>query len=350
MPDGDLVVMIATPIEDELVERIRAADPRVAVLWDPALVPEPRWPSDHNGDPDFSLDAAGERRFAEMLERADVVLGYPGDSGAGLSTVLGGPRVRWVQGMSAGAGEHAAGAGLGGDALERAALTTASGVHVRTLAEFTLLGLLYFAKHVPELLQRQRAKEWPRIRRPVHELSGQTMLILGLGEIGVEIARVASALGMRVIGVKRRPGAVEHVDEVHAVERLGDLVGRADAIVVTLPATEATRGLLDAETLAAVKPGAVLVNVGRGAVIDEDALVERLRDGTLAGAALDVFTTEPLPPESPLWELPNVLISPHVSALSERENERVVELFLANLERFLAGEPLVNRITPDTPY
>ena len=350
MPDDNVAVMIATPIEERLVDRIRAADPRVEVLWDPALLPEPRWPSDHNGDPDFRLDADGERRFAELLERADVVLGYPGDSGGGLRAVVAGPRVRWVQGMSAGAGEHVAGADLDGDTLERTAVTTSSGVHVRTLAEFTLLGLLYFAKHVPELLERQRAKEWPRIRRPVRELSGQTMLILGLGEIGVETARVASAMGMRVLGVKRRPGAVEHVDEVHGIDGLGGLVGQADAIVVTLPSTPATRGLLDAETLAAVKPGAVLVNVGRGAVVDEDALVERLRDGTLAGAALDVFATEPLPPENPLWELPNVLISPHVSALSERENERVVELFLANLERFLAGEPLVNRISADMPY
>ena len=351
MPDDHVVVMIATPIEDELVERIRGAHHRLEVLWDRALVPPARWPSDHNGDPDFSLDEAGRERWAEMLSRADVVLGYPGDSPAGLSEVIAAaPRARWVQGMSAGAGQHVAGAGLGADELERVAVTTSSGAHAGPLAEFSLLGLLHFAKHVPELLERQRAKRWPSVRRPVHELRGQTMLIVGLGEIGVETARLAKAFGMTVVGVKRAPSDVEHVDEVHGNDGLTELVSRADAIVVTLPITPETEGLLSAEVLAAVKPGAVLTNVGRGAVVDEDALVERLRDGTLAGAALDVFATEPLPPESPLWELPNVIVSPHVSALSELENERIVDLFLDNLERFLAGEPLLKRVTPDTPY
>ena len=213
-----------------------------------------------------------------------------------------------------------------------------------------MLGRQYFAKHVPELLRDQRANGWPSVRRPVHELRGQTMLIVGLGEIGVETARLAKAFGMTVVGVKRAPSDVEHVDEVHGNDGLTELVSRADAIVVTLPITPETEGLLSAEVLAAVKPGAVLTNVGRGAVVDEDALVERLRDGTLAGAALDVFATEPLPPESPLWELPNVIVSPHVSALSELENERIVDLFLDNLGRFLAGEPLLKRVTPDTPY
>ena len=351
MADGDVVVAIATPIEDVLVERIRRVDPRVEVLWDPALVSPARWPADHNGDPDFSLDGDGRARFEQMLARADVVLGYPGDSPAGLNDVIAAaPRARWVAGMSAGAGGHVAGAELSPEQLERIAVTTSSGAHAGPLAEFSLMGLLYFAKHVPELLSDQRERRWPSTRRPVRELRGQTMLIVGLGEIGVETARLAQQFGMRVLGVKRTPGEVEHVDEVHGNDRLGELVAQADAIVVTLPITPATEGLLSAEILAAVKPGAVLTSVGRGAVIDERALVERLRDGTLAGAALDVFESEPLAADSPLWELPNVIVSPHVSALSELENARIVELFAANLERFLAGEPLQKRVTAETPY
>lgn len=349
--DDNVVVVIATPIEEELVERIRDVDPRVEVLWDPELVPAPRWASDHVGDTSFARDGEAERRFGEMLERADVVLGYPSDSGDGLSHVIeAAPRLRWVQGMSAGAGQHVANARLHGDVLERVAVTTSSGAHAGPLAEFSMLGILYFAKLVPELLEDQRAARWPSIRRPVSDLRGQTMLIVGLGEIGVETARLARAFGMRVIGVKRRPGEVEHVDEVRGSDRLAEVVGEADAIVVTLPGTAETENLVDAGVLAAVKPGAVLVSVGRGTVIDEAALIERLRDGTLAGAALDVFATEPLAADSPLWELPNVLVSPHVSALSVRENERIVELFIANLERHLAGEPLLKRLTPDTPY
>ena len=351
MADDGVVVAVATPIEDELVERIRQVDSRVEVLWDPSLVAPARWASDHNGDPDFSLDEDGRAGFEEMLARADVVLGYPGDSPEGLSGVLAAaPRARWVAGMSAGAGQHVAGAELSAEQLERVAVTTSSGAHAGPLAEFSLMGLLYFAKHVPELLSDQREKRWPDTRRPVRELTGQTMLIVGLGEIGVETARLAKQFGMRVVGVKRTPGEVEHVDEVHGNDRLEELVAEADAIVVTLPITPATEGLLSGQVLAAVKPGAVLTSVGRGAVIDEGALVERLRDGTLAGAALDVFESEPLAADSPLWELPNVIVSPHVSALSELENTRIVELFVANLERFLAGEPLEKRVTADTPY
>ena len=174
---------------------------------------------------------------------------------------------------------------------------------------------------------------------------------MGVGAIGTETARLASAFGMHVLAVKRSPsGAVAHVDELHPVNELRSLVGRADAIVVTLPSTDATRGLLDAETLAAVKRGAVLVNVGRGAVIDEAALAERLQDGTLAGAALDVFAEEPLPEDSPLWGLENVIVSPHGIALVEAEEERIVELFIDNLRRRRAGETLRNALDPEVLY
>ena len=176
-------------------------------------------------------------------------------------------------------------------------------------------------------------------------------MLLGLGAIGTETARLASAFGMHVLAVKRSLGsAAPYVDELHPVSELRALVARADAIVITLPATDETRGLLDAATLAAVKPGAVLVNVGRGAVVDEAALAERLQDGTLAGAALDVFTEEPLPPDSPLWGLDNVILSPHNVALVEREEERIVELFIDNLRRRLDGEPLRNALDPEVLY
>ena len=156
---------------------------------------------------------------------------------------------------------------------------------------------------------------------------------------------------MHVLAVKRTlEGGVPHVDELHPVSELRALVGRADAIVVTLPGTDATRGLLDAETLAAVKPGAVLVNVGRGTVIDEEALAERLQDGTLKGAALDVFAEEPLPQDSPLWGLENVIVTPHDIALVPAEEPRIVDLFIDNLRRRRAGEPLRNALDPEVLY
>ena len=186
---------------------------------------------------------------------------------------------------------------------------------------------------------------------PVGELRDQTLLLVGVGAIGTETARLASAFGMHVIAVKRSlEGGVPHVDELHPVSELRSLVARADGIVITLPATDATRGLLDADTLAAVKPGAVLVNVGRGAVVDEAALAERLQDGTLAGAALDVFAEEPLPEDSPLWGLENVIVSPHNVALVEAEEPRIVDLFIDNLRRRRAGQPLRNALDPEVLY
>jgi phosphoglycerate dehydrogenase-like enzyme len=156
---------------------------------------------------------------------------------------------------------------------------------------------------------------------------------------------------MRTIGLKRRPDAeLPHVDELHPSEDLKELVPRADAVVVTLPLTERTEGMVDQEAISLMKPGCVLVNVGRGGVVDEEALIESLENRRIAGAALDVFATEPLPPESPLWDLPNVLISPHTAALAESENERIVELFQKNLRLYLQEQPLFNRVDPQDFY
>ena len=156
---------------------------------------------------------------------------------------------------------------------------------------------------------------------------------------------------MRVLGVKRTPeDGLPGVDEVGPPARLAELAARADAIVVTLPLTGATEGIVDAATLRALRPGAVVVNVGRGAVIDEPALVDALRDGHLGGACLDVFTEEPLPDDSPLWALENVILAPHAAARTEDEDERAVGVFADNVRRRLAGEPLRNVVDPDRLY
>jgi phosphoglycerate dehydrogenase-like enzyme len=195
-------------------------------------------------------------------------------------------------------------------------------------------------------MQRDKAQRfWPPQEQPSGELRGQTLLVVGAGAIGAEIARLAKAFGMTVLAVKRDVSQpVEQVDELHPIQRLHELAGRADALACALPGTDATRGLIDAGVLAAVKPGAVFVSVGRGTAVDEGALADALRSGTLAGAVLDVFEQEPLPPESPLWELENVIVSPHDTARVPGEVARQVELFCDNLRRYLAGEELRNRV------
>jgi phosphoglycerate dehydrogenase-like enzyme len=219
------------------------------------------------------------------------------------------------------------------------------------LAEFAVLGLLAMAKELPRLVEEQRAKAWPEVRRPLRELRGETLFLVGLGEIGREVARLGKALGMRTVGFRRRQGPPpEWVDEVHGPDRLADLAPQADAMVVSLPHTDETAGLIDRTVIDRLPPGCVFVNVGRGGVVDEPALIDALRDRRIAGAALDVFATEPLPPDSPLWTLPNVLATPHGAALSARENQRIVELFVANLRRHLDGEPLAKRVEPGVFY
>ena len=316
-------VAVAFDLEPELLARIAAVHERIELLSAAAPL----------ADAEVALVGALPRQLPEVLREA---------------VRREGSRLRWVQSTWAGAGEQYAAAELSREELDRVALTTSAGVYATPLAEFALLGLLAFAKDLPRLLRNQADRRWDRFM--MAELRDWTVLVLGLGGIGREVARLASAFGARTIGVKRTPGEVPHVDEVQSTDRLRELLPRADALVVTLPSTAATRGLLDREALALLPSHAVLVNVGRGAVVDEDALVEALRDGRLAGAALDVFAVEPLPAGSPLWGLPNVLIAPHAAGQSVHDDERLVELFCDNLRRYLDGEPLRNRVDPEHYY
>jgi phosphoglycerate dehydrogenase-like enzyme len=342
---GRVPVVIATPLEAELVERLRAVDPRLEVRFDPELLPPPRYPSDHQGEASFTRTAEQEARFAQLVAGAEVALGFPGETPDGLAwLVRTAVRLRFLQCMYAGAGQQLRAARLTADELERVAFASASGVHAVPLAEWSLFGILALTKGLPRLLRDQRARRWDHY--PTQELPEKTLLVVGLGEIGREVARLGEAFGMRVVGIRRAPDG----GGSFGPERLDELVGDADAIVVTLPLTDETRGLIGRETIERMRDGAILVNVGRGAVIDEPALVAALRSGKLAGAALDVFAEEPLPQESPLWELDNVIISPHTAALSVRENERVVELFAENLRRYLHGDELVSRIRTDVFY
>jgi phosphoglycerate dehydrogenase-like enzyme len=345
-------VLIASPLEAELAATIRAADPRAEVHHEPDLLPPARYPGDHQGDPAFRRDPGAEARWRALLDRAEVLFGIPGDSADGLAeAVTGLPRLRWVHATSAGAGETVRKADLPAEALERVAVTTSSGVHAVPLAEFAILGLLAVAKELPRFIEGQRARAWPEMRRPLRELSGQTLFLVGVGDIGRETARLGKALGMRTVGFRRTQGPPpEHVDEVHGPQRLAELAGRADAMVVSLPLTDQTAGLIDRATIERLPPTCIFVNVGRGGVVDEPALVDALRGRRIAGAVLDVFATEPLPADSPLWTLPNVLVTPHAVALSARENQRIVDLFVDNLRRYLDGRPLRNLVEPGVYY
>jgi len=342
-------ILIATPLEPELVARIAEADPGNDVMFDAALLPLPRFPSDHRGAPDFGRDPESENKFNAMLERADVLLGIPGDSGSSLaSSLVRAPNVRWVQCCWAGSGEQVRAAELPRATLERVAFTSAAGLHAGMLAEFVFLGLLALRKDLRKLERLRERRAWDHF--PNGELAGSTLAIVGVGQIGAAVARAARGFAMHVIGVTRDGAPRGGLDEVFPIDRLPEAFARADAAVVTLPATAATRGLVDAGALAALRPEAIFCNVGRGSVVDQDALVEALQRHAIAGAVLDVFEPEPLPPDNPLWTMENVVFAPHTMALSWRENERLVDLFIENLRRFDRGDALLNRIDTEEFY
>lgn len=345
-----VVVMIATPLEGALAARVAEVDDRLDVRYEPDLLPPPRYPCDHRGSDTFRRSEQEEERWANLLAEAEVLFGVPGDSAQGLAAVVeANPTLRWIQGTAAGVGETVRQAQLSEEARTRVAVTSAAGVHAGPLAEFAMFGLLAFSRGLPRLLGDTEARRWDHY--PVGELAGSTLLVVGLGAIGREVARLGAAFGMRVLAINRTGKAEEAgVAEVHPTGSLLDVMPRAHAVVVTLPLTEETGGLIDAAAIARLPAGAVVVNVGRGGVIDEPALIQALQEGRLAGAALDVFAAEPLPRESPLWRLPNVLISPHTAALSVRENERIIALFSENLRRYLRGDELINRVNPTLHY
>ncbi|MFD1213201.1 D-2-hydroxyacid dehydrogenase [Arthrobacter sp. GCM10027362] len=342
-----LTVAIAVPLEAEHVDRIREVDPGINVIYEPDLLPPERFPADHTGDPAFRRTAEQEELYWKLLNSADILYGFPNESAAGFArTVAENPRLRWVHAMAAGAGGAVKASGVSREDLERVAVTTSSGVHALPLAEFAIMGVLNGFKRTAEMARDQQARHWPELRTPTRLAAGSRLVVAGLGEIGLETARLARALGMSVCGTKRSTGPIEGIERVAKSEALPELVSSADALVNTLPGTPYTDKLIGRAVFDAMRPGTVLVNVGRGTVVDEEALLEALESGQVGYACLDVFAVEPLPADSALWSHPRVMVSPHTSALSRDENRLIAERFRDNLRRFLAGEDLPHRVDP----
>lgn len=291
---------------------------------------------------------AGRDDLERLLADAGVVLG-PGVRPRNFPLAR---RLRWIHLPSAGV-EHALFPEL---LASDVVITHTRGVHDDAMAEHALGVMLAFARQLHRARDAQRERRWSQRELwtgpPAFEaLAGTTLVIVGYGSIGHAVARRARALGQTVIGVRRRPtGPDRDADEVHGMDALDRVLPRADWVLLLAPLTGATRGLLSRERLALLKPTARLVNLGRGALVDESALIDALRAGRLAGAGLDVCAEEPLPEASPLWELPNVILTPHVSGLGPRYWERVLEPFAENLRRFLAGAPLADLVDKQAGY
>jgi phosphoglycerate dehydrogenase-like enzyme len=261
------------------------------------------------------------------------------------------PCLRWIQSPAAGV------ANLLFPALRdsRVVVTNARGIHGTPIAEHVVAVTIALFRQLHLAIRRQAAHEWPKDQLALSDyrsVAGACLGIVGLGSIGTAIAEKAAALGMRVIATRRNPGAPRpaSVSEVHAPDRLDVLLERSDVLVLAAPLTAQTGGLIGSAELRRMKPGAVLVNVARGKLVREAELAEELVKGTIAGAALDVFEHEPLDRESPLWDLPNVIVTPHTSGFRRDYWEAAVNLFAENLGRYLDGRPLVNLVDKRVGY
>lgn len=325
----------------DLLDRLRATSPRLHVSQQTC----------HNTD----------EVAAALVARPDVQVLYtfhlPPD------TLDLAPRLRWLQLHSAGADHILDAPIMHSDVI----ITTTSGIHATPIAEYVLASILAHRWRLPLWTHHQRERHWPSGRWSLYarpELRGSTLGIVGYGSIGREVGRLGRAFGLRVLALRRSAGRAEQgytvthtgdpagaiPERFYAPDELHEMLPECDYVVLALPLTAATVHFIGEAELRAIKPTAYLVNIARGAIVDEAALVRALREGWIAGASLDVFEQEPLPANSPLWDLENVLISPHVAGFTPRYDERAATLFAQNLARYLAGEPLLNIVDKTKGY
>ncbi|MEE8370037.1 MAG: D-2-hydroxyacid dehydrogenase [Dehalococcoidia bacterium] len=351
--EKQLQVTLTLPLAENLQERLRSVDPRVRLtalsqaqrrqfrggrpLW-VGYTEHPVAEAESDEEARRKLDAA--LAGTEVLLSSSVLI--PED------ILTRAPGLRWIQLTSAGVDR------MLDNPLLRAGVTvtTVSGIHAVPIGEYVLGAMLAFAKGLPRAARAQAERRWQPY--PAEELLGKTVGIIGLGAIGGKVAELARALGMRVLAVRRtakaRETGVSGVDELMPAAELPYLLSESDYVVVSVPLTPESRGMIGERELRSMRPSAVIINIARGAIIDEAALVRALKESWLAGAALDVFEQEPLPAESELWGLENVIVTPHVSGGTPRYMELAMGVFSENLRRYLAGEPLRNVVDVERGY
>lgn len=307
-------IAVGTEMKDTEIDRLRSALPEVTLL-PLAIAADPL-------DAVRGADAYLGRIDPEVFRQAGQHLRWVHSIGAGIETLSGIPEL----------------------VESDITVTNTRGAHAPFIAEHTFALLLSLQRHIAQFVQDQRDHVWkrPGFADSMQELYGRTMVIVGMGNIGTAIAKRALAFEMTVIGVDRDPTGGPNGVTVRPVEDLDETLGIADVVIVAAPYTAATHQLLDARRLGLLPERAVVIVVSRGGIVDEAALADRLRNGTLAGAGLDVFATEPIPADSPLWDTPRLIVTPHCSGGSNQTRNRVMDITIENIRRFVAREPLLN--------
>jgi D-2-hydroxyacid dehydrogenase (NADP+) len=327
-----LNVLVTAPIGDELLQQITTISPGTKLSNVSELVRAER-----------RGDLARQDELNALLAEAEVIYGLRLPK----NVVARAPKLKWVQVMSAGVDRFL------DDEFRRSSviMTNVSGIHATPIGEIILGMMLMFTKQAPLCFQLKQEKQWKRFMPTV--LRSKTVGIVGLGSIGREVARLAKAFGMRVVATRRsakRVARAKYVDILLPRKQLPRLLSESDFVVLSLPFTSETNKLIGEKELRTMKPTAYLINIARGNIVDEEALIRALDEHWIAGAGLDVFATEPLPADSRLWEFPNVIFSPHIAGGMEDYIIRATELFCENLGRYLSGENLLNVIDKEKGY
>jgi phosphoglycerate dehydrogenase-like enzyme len=335
-----LNVLVVTPsfdkslphADEEILRRIRSADPKIRVKDASILVMA-----------EFTGDNSRKAELDAMLGWADILFGFipPRDITARA------PNLKWFQATSAGVDRHR-------DTeiwRSKVPITGVSGIHATPIGEFVLGLMLMFVKETPRSFQMKQKREWQRYSSRV--LRGKTVGIVGLGHIGGEVARLSKAFGMKVIATRRstkKEGKARNVDLLLPQSRMKEMLAESDFVALCVPLTPETRHIIGEEELKAMKSTAYIINIGRGSLIDQEALIRALNEKRIAGAGLDVTDPEPLPKESRLWDFDNVILSPHISGGMEDYMVRAADLFCENLRRFMSGKKLLNLVNKKRGY
>jgi D-2-hydroxyacid dehydrogenase (NADP+) len=329
-------VVLLTPVDPVNLAKMKATGSDLDIIEAAHLMP--RFPSTgENPDP------VKEKELDILLTKAEILYGFmfPGN------VISRSPKLKWIQAISAGVDRTL----TPEIAASAVTMTNVSGMHVVPISEWVFGLILSFAKNLGQINQNQKHKKWERYSSTV--LDGKTLGILGLGNIGRRVARVGKAFGMRVVATRRhvrQTGRARDVDTVYPPEKLVQLLAESDYVVDCLPHTKETERIIGEKELRAMKANSFLVNIGRGATVDEPALIRALQEKWIAGAGLDTFQREPLPVESPLWDMPNVIVTPHTSGSTDDYMSKAADIFCENLRRYLAGKRLRNIVDKKLGY
>jgi len=325
-------LLVTTALDEAILQQIAAVSSRIKLTSVSELIK-----AEKKGD------AAAEKQMDALLAVAEIIYGFSLPE----NVIARAPKLKWFQTVSAGVDRFL------DDKFRQSSviMTSVSGIHSVPIGEFVLGMMLMLAKQAPLAFQQKRQQQWQPFAPMI--LRSKTVGIVGLGNIGREVARLAKAFGMRVVATRRsarQSQRARYVDRLFSPDQLLELLSQSDFVVLTLPLTKETHSIIGEAELRSMKPTAYLINVARGQVVDEEALIHALEESRIAGAGLDVFTKEPLPADSRLWGLPNVIISPHVAGLMEDYGVQATAVFCENLRRYLAGKRLINVVNKERGY